>query len=284
MKTNSKQKMIEASMTIEAAIVFPIFIFAILMLYGLIELLRIYSGIQAEVTEAALNVAIYGAAIDMVGETISLDNPEENGVDGDSSNILTVAEELLDKYYIMNYVQNSIDVETLERVGIKSTSSLVVKFSDLVDTDSLVDGTVTYCMWPRHNIFGASSIQVVNGARVKLWTGYDKNSSSEEEEGKERYVYVTESGTVYHLTETCTHIKLTIIPEKREDLETLRNASGAKFKACEICGGGSDDLIFVTDTGDAYHSSLTCSGLKRTVNKVPLSEVEGLGCCSRCGL
>ena len=59
----------------------------------------------------------------------------------------------------------------------------------------------------------------------------------------------------------------------------------AKYNACEKCihGEGMPGTLFVTAYGDCYHSTLGCSGLKRTIRAVKLSEVRGMRPCSRCG-
>lgn len=60
---------------------------------------------------------------------------------------------------------------------------------------------------------------------------------------------------------------------------------GGIYHLCERCGWmpGNDGNCYVTDYGDRYHTSLSCSGLKRKVYTVPLSEVKGKGACSKCG-
>ena len=56
------------------------------------------------------------------------------------------------------------------------------------------------------------------------------------------------------------------------------------YAACEKCihKGSSLSAIFVTAYGDCYHSTLGCSGLKRTIKAVRLKDVGRLRPCSRC--
>ena len=97
-------------------------------------------------------------------------------------------------------------------------------------------------------------------------------------------VYVTETGTVYHLSRSCTHLDLAISPVTSEQLSASRNASGGNYRVCELCGmsAASQGTYYITKEGDRYHSSLSCSGLKRTVYEIPISQVGDRRPCSRC--
>ena len=136
---------------------------------------------------------------------------------------------------------------------------------------------------PHGNVFSIPDQHLLSRGYAHAWTGYKKGSGSggSGEEG-ERMVYITETGTVYHLSRSCTHLDLKIIPIDSSAVGDARNAGGAKYKACERCGGGSG-LVYITVEGDRYHSSLGCSGLKRTIYEVPISQVGGRRACSRCG-
>ena len=96
-------------------------------------------------------------------------------------------------------------------------------------------------------------------------------------------VYVTETGLVYHKDYHCSHLDLSIRMTHLELVEGLRNENGGKYYPREHCVKGNGGNIYITNSGDRYHSSLSCSGLKRTIYAIPISEAAGKGACSRCG-
>ena len=126
---------------------------------------------------------------------------------------------------------------------------------------------------------GLTSAQVY----IRKWTGYNVMSTTSVKE-EEEYVYITESGTVYHRNRDCSHLRISVSVLKASDIGSSRNAYGKKYLPCEKCASGSSTgLVFVTDKGDRYHNSAACSGLKRTILTVPISETGGRGPCSLCG-
>lgn len=125
-----------------------------------------------------------------------------------------------------------------------------------------------------------------NTVKVKAWTG---SAPSQGEDGEtqenEEMVYMTENGSVYH-KEGCSYLNLSIETASGSQIEGLRNQYGGKYYPCEHCsdGQGPYGVVYITATGNRYHNSSSCSGLKRTVRLVKLSEVQGeLSACSRCG-
>lgn len=92
-------------------------------------------------------------------------------------------------------------------------------------------------------------------------------------------MYVTEHGSVYHTSLSCSHICLRISGGNVE-----RILKEKKYHACDKCIDDEEapPVLYVTRYGDKYHSSLSCSGLKRTVRTIPKEEAEGMKMCSRC--
>ncbi|MCD8097772.1 MAG: hypothetical protein LUE31_07035 [Lachnospiraceae bacterium] len=129
--------------------------------------------------------------------------------------------------------------------------------------------------------FGSRS--VLRHVKIRAWVGY--TGESFDAGGGEQIVYRTPDGEVYHLSCDCSYLALSVRSLVFSALSEERNDSGSRYTACEYCvgDGAANALVYITDYGDCYHNSRSCRGLKRTVMGVPLSEVSGLRCCSRCG-
>lgn len=115
------------------------------------------------------------------------------------------------------------------------------------------------------------------------WTGYDISGNSGAAE-EEEYVYITPEGSVYHKDINCYHLRLSIKSTTKEEVGDLRNSDGGKYQKCEFCGRRAyNGTFYVTDSGDCYHTTLGCPGLKRTIETIPISKVGNRTPCSRCG-
>ena len=138
-------------------------------------------------------------------------------------------------------------------------------------------------------LFGLDEMNMIQRVRLRGWTGHQlpANYTVEEngEEQEDTIVYITETGSVYHVDRNCSHIKLSVTSVI--GLPTaLRNDSGAKFYPCEACCNGAESdmaTYYITSDGTRYHNRNDCSKIKRTVKEVKLSEVSDRSICKRCG-
>lgn len=113
----------------------------------------------------------------------------------------------------------------------------------------------------------------------RIFSGYILHEQKEEQE--DPIVYLAKNATVYHTTMSCTHISIKI-----SDPNTIHGILGTGSREpCKKCVSPGVDYatIYLTAQGDSYHSTLSCSALKRTIRAVRLSEAGGIRACSRCG-
>ena len=134
-------------------------------------------------------------------------------------------------------------------------------------------------LFPLTRAFGPLSVTVERKCLVHVWNGYGRGYYPDDE-----IVFVTKDSEVYHRDRNCSHLKLSVREVTGSEVPSLRNESGSRYKSCGICHSRlSDGKLYITAEGDRYHNSITCSGLKRTVYAVYLSEVKDNRPCSRCG-
>lgn len=117
---------------------------------------------------------------------------------------------------------------------------------------------------------------------ARKWTGYNVAKSSVTNEEKE-WVYITPSGNAYHLNPNCSYLNPKIYTAKTEEISEYRNSSGEIYRHCKSCRDITlTGICFYTEHGNKYHSTLKCSGLKRSIYSVLIAEVEGRHLCGKC--
>ncbi len=251
-KENRQMFCFTGSVTVEAAFAVPLFFFAVVCLLYLMEIMSVQTAVRCGLQEAGKRTAEDTCEICMI-------NPA----------------------HVEQYVVDSIGADRLDRsIVVDGSSGISCAKSTMSAFTGIGQLTASYKIRLPVPYFGLPDLSYEETMRIKAWNGYVKGGLFAE---KDEIVYVTETGLVYHKDYHCTHLDLSIRAVPASQVPDLRNDGGGKYRPCVHCGKKSGDVVYITDTGDRYHSSLSCSGLKRTIYAVPLSEVVGKGACSRCG-
>lgn len=266
----------QGSMTVEAAIVLPLFLFFFLNLLSVIEIYRLQGTLLYSLRETGHALSVYAYAYD------SIVNPEED------SGLEALVENTAFSYlYVKARIEELAGSEYLEESPLTyGKDGILYLESSILQEGDILDLVLTYRVSPLIDLAGFRTARFYSRYYGRAWTGYEVSTDVEEgeESDETEYAYVAENAEVYHLSRDCTYIRLTITECQSWELETLRNESGSRYSACERCvtfGGG---LLYVARTGDRYHQRLDCSGLRRTIHRITRAEAEQrYRMCTRCG-
>lgn len=242
----------KAAITVEASIAVPLFFLGVVCLIYLLEMMAVQTAVRSGLQYAAKRMA-----------QEAYDQP------------------LLMPSRIENDIVKAIGPERLERSIVEGGSGGIdCSGSRMSGRTGIAQLQAVYEIRIPVPVFSVPTVACTESMRVKAWTGYEKEGIGDSDS---QTVYITDTGIVYHKDYHCAYLDLSIRMVQAEDIEGHRNQGGGRYHACERCGGGGGKGVYITDYGDRYHSSLSCSGLKRTVYAVPLSEAAGKGACSKCG-
>lgn len=279
----------EGSVTVETVLVLPIFLWAAAGLLMLGNLLMTEAKIQYALSKTA---DVYAArkAMESFRKDSSDGRKTESGQAGGkvagtgdvSRKVKDMARSMLttaglQAIFSSVYEESPVDSSCLSggRAGIVLSASLSGDEKEMVEINAV------YCLKIDIPFVGTYSFPKKAAVTQRIFSGYTEGKGSGDGSGKEGsgVVYVTEHGSVYHTSLSCSHICLRISGGNVE-----RILKEKKYHACDKCIDDEEapPVLYVTRYGDKYHSSLSCSGLKRTVRTIPKEEAEGMKMCSRC--
>jgi hypothetical protein len=302
-----KKQKLKASLTVEAAFVVPICFYAILVfLYLFIYLHTQFIVYQAmyyvsdeiypygTTVAYADNAALFNDIFDLTGADIS----------SDASEFLDELDDYLVGGYSKSFIESEIQ-DYFESNGIELScvedeeKGLDCSQSTVYDGNGDIYIIVKYTFEFPVPFFNIGNKEVRQKLHVKGFYGEDWSSTNEfdgeinkstddetETDTDKEYVYVAKNGTVYHTTTGCTYLSRNITKASIDEIGDLRNSSGGRYYACEYCCKDEElTTVYITEYGDRYHSSKSCSRLERDVSKITKDAAtqRGLRACSKCG-
>ena len=267
----------EASLTVEAALSFTVFIFTVILLAVPMELLDTQRKIQMvlETTGRELSQYAYICYRRSMGEEIRDTESGEGMPDGSGFLAEGAAKALL-------------AVKIGKAAGEKRISNLDLSGTEISENGEEISLQAKYRLRLPFSVFILDSVPAASGSFKRGWTGSAGGRNGPgNEDGKpnETMVYVGRTGTRYHLSPACHYISNDIASLPWDSIGEHVSSSGTHYKPCGVCGSGAaaGTTVYVMPNGKYYHSRRDCSSIAFYVRKVPLSEVEYLGACSYCG-
>lgn len=257
-----------ASVTVEAAFALPLFLFFMVQVMSAINMIGIQSRFSAALHQTGNQMAFAGYAYGKAGDAL----PGE------------IALTVLSESYAGSQVIKSVGRDYLNKSCIKNGAAGVsFQGTSIMRRNDMIEICLSYRLDPIFPITGFNGFAVEQCYYGRAWTGYDVENDISDFTEKDPMVYITETGTVYHTNRNCTYLNPSVQSIDAATIESARNQSGGKYYACELCGGKVvGETVYITDQGNSYHCMISCSGLKRTIYTIPLSQTGGRGQCSKC--
>lgn len=276
-----------ASLTVEASLVFPIFILVILGFLYFMQLFILQERIQSSITEvskfASKYAYLYERVLQPEGEA-DKEEESENELRGIMNGLISGT---IYRSKFLEYLGEDKPNDFCVDGGLNAISFIQSSF---MKEDKNIEIVATYDVRIPMLFFSASPFHVVQKVKTRAFVGFSclegAGYHSEETDTSDPYVYITKTGVVYHNDSECTHIKYKIQSVSINTIDYLRNVSGGIYYPCESCVVGRNITLqscYITSYGDRYHSESSCNKLKRTIIKVRLSKVAGRKPCSKCG-
>ncbi len=288
---------IKASLTVEAGLVFPLFFYAVMALCCIFRYQYTEYSVEKSMLATARNLGQYPeivkAAADKESEFAEslIGGLAGKKIPVTGLSVSEIAERASDSLVISGFFGRQIRNYPFACDTIVGGSGGISCLGSVLYTEKeTILIKCSYSLKPPISLFGLGSVRKVQELEYRYFTGIGGESllqeeDSEEENTDDTIVYITEEKVVYHKSLNCPSLNLVISACTLEEVPDKRNKGGGKYYKCERCARGrAPDIVYIAKDGDRYHYKRNCSGLKRTITEITLSEAEKTRrACKRCG-
>lgn len=243
-----------AGITVEAALVLPVFLFALLWFPYSLVIMGTQVRIQQALEQSAMEIAQYRYVGEVFPEEIELPQMA-GGIAGSAYGSIRTS--------------SLLGRENLRNSCVKNGILLVTDHAEEDFVELIANYQVEMPFFPR-----SKTLWMQQKSRRRVWSGKE-----------EQMVYITRTGKVYHRYLDCSYIRHNPRAVLASSVKEQQNSEGKHYTPCGICCREAvvSGTVYITTEGEHYHSSDTCGGICKEVIAIPLSEVGERPLCSRCG-
>ena len=273
------QHRVRASLTIEAAIALPLFIFMMLLLLFPIKVMEDERRIQNTAEHVGRQLASEQYVKSVGSELLNKDGDGSELLGG----IISGAEEGISLGVIL---AKALEMKSVEAPYFSEATSVFSEESkDMFKVELKYNIRLPFSAY----IIPAPSRTLIVNRRA--WTGSAGgrgrskygDECEEDTDEDDRIVYLGKTSTVYHDDPNCHYLSNVMKTADASHIDALRNESGGKYHACPSCKPGTSGTVYYFESGTAYHSSEHCKAITAYSRSVHLSEVHDMKACSYCG-
>lgn len=269
---------LNGSITIEAAIVLPLFVFCMVSIMYLINIIYIQTTLQMHLENMARTITSYSCIT--TGLDVTLTDDESSLVEKiifDSAGAIAV-ETMFMTDEIKDFIDNTLIVDGSEGISFWGTS--------VTNTEQPLDICLSYKVRMPFIPSDSFSFDINQHCYFKAFNGRElyKNIFL-----RVNFVYVTKDGEVYHANKVCTYLgrftSLRNLTELQKEKPGILPCTFCKHQTNLISRPtlGQSEYVYVTKELDVYHYVEACPSLQRNLIRLPLDEAAGAYTpCSRC--
>ena len=241
----------KGSLSLEASLVIPIFLFALMTMILNIEIIRLQTNIFEAIHQ---------------GEAISFDLKNTSNYE--------------------NIFFNYLDNKQFPYLCTKNNKEGIQLYDhSTIDLDGYINLGAKYKIKPFIYMFPIEDVSFTDEVTGHSFTGYVLTDNHKMINDDNDFVYITKTGIKYHLSENCSYIKVNLISVSGDKIGELRNKEGEKYIPCHACKPTLSEILYITEYGNKYHGLRSCKAINKNVMVISKKEAlsNGYTACSKCG-
>lgn len=270
---------IKASATVEAALVMPLYIYAVMAVTYMMQIYQIRLEVDAALYNALREQNKYNY--------LNYVQKEKQNNEIINEKDININDTIVGSLSLHSVLIKNLGSEYAKEHNIKGGNSGIKIICYSYDS-STIQAAAEYSVKNPFDIFGIGYIKVVQEFTYEVWLGEKYAGDYGKDKDNTDSVFITRTGTVYHKTRNCTALNIDVKMVDFSQINNYRNKNGSIYYPCSKCKKCNDknesnyEYVYVTDYGVRYHQDENCSEINRTIIEISRNKVTGMRACRLC--